>query len=485
MFIVVTIIIPIILGLIIPLFRFNDKSRSVYVILSSIFTSISILLLILFYGQESITFIKLTDVLSIGFKLDDLSKHFLLILLSLWPLATIYASEYMEMEDNRDTFFKYYLIAYGIAIGVAVSRNLITMYLFYELLTFLTLPLIMHKMDQKSLFAGKVYLVLSILGASLALMGIVIYVMQTHAIEFTSTGLIDRLNNVNNRLIYISYILCFIGFGVKAAIIPFTVWLPLCSVAPTPVSALLHAVAVVKAGVFAVIRVTYYSFGINILYGSKVSYIASCIAIATILYGSIMAVRDKHIKRRLAYSTASNLSYILFVVTLLTREGLAAGLTHMMFHAIIKINLFFAAGSMMIYGKSEYVSDVKGLSSKMPITSFSFLIASLALIGIPMTCGFVSKYEIITAAISSKSVISYIGIIAIVISSILTLIYLFSIVINIYVPDSKFDSSSIENVNESRTRIKIVLIIITFLIIYFGINSSGVLDFINCITKSL
>ena len=485
MLIIFAILIPIILGIALPFLKPEKKLRDVYVILVAIFTSLIIFWTIIKNINVDMTFVRLNDVLSIGFRIDGLSKIFLMIVGLLWPLAVIYATEYMEHEKNQNEFFRYYLIAYGITIGVATSRNLISMYLFYELLTFLTLPLIMHKGNKESLYAGKIYLIFSLLGASIALMGIIIFIANVGNIEFTYGGLVTGITNLNNNVLYLAYILCFIGFGVKAAILPFTIWLPLCGVAPTPVSALLHAVAVVKAGVFAVMRVTYYIFGASFLRGTYASTITSIIAIVTILFGSTMAVRDKHIKRRLAYSTASNLSYILFVVTLMTDETFAAGLTHMMSHAIIKINLFFAAGSIMIYAKRDNIDDMKGLAKKMPITSFAFLIASLALIGIPLTCGFISKFALITSAISAGTFEAYIGIVAIVISAILTLIYLFNIVLNLYVPNAGFDYNSISDVREAGMAIKVVLIIITILIIYFGINSIGMIDFIDSVAKGV
>ena len=483
MFIILAIFIPIIFGIALPFLNPEKKIRDVYVILVAILTSFIVFWTIIRNANIDMTLLRLNEVLSIGFRIDGLSKIFLMIVALLWPLAVIYATEYMEHEENQNRFFGHYLIAYGITVGVATSRNLISMYLFYELLTFLTLPLIMHKGNKESLYAGKIYLIFSLLGASIALMGIIIFIANVGSIEFTYGGLLTGILNVNNNILYLAYILCFIGFGVKAAILPFTIWLPLCGVAPTPVSALLHAVAVVKAGVFAVMRVTYYIFGANFLRGTYASTITSIIAIVTILFGSTMAVRDKHIKRRLAYSTASNLSYILLVVTLMTEEAFAAGLTHMMSHAIIKINLFFAAGSIMIYANRDNVNDMKGLAKKMPVTSFAFLVASLALLGIPLTCGFVSKFALITSAITAGTFEAYMGIAAIIISAILTLIYMFNIVLNLYVPNVDFDYNSISDVREAGVAIKTVLIIITILIIYFGINSVGMLDFIESVAK--
>ena len=269
-FYVVTIFLPIVLGLVLPTLKLSSKVRNVYVVIASVIASALALYVAYASKFTAWTLLDINRVFSIGFKIDGLTKVFLLIIAVLWPIAVLYATEYMEHEENQDSFFRYYLIAFGIAIGLSFSRNVITMYLFYELLTFLTLPLIMHDLyDRKTLYAGKVYLIVSVLGASIALIGIIILTTQVSSVEFIYGGHIKEVAYKNNELlINIAYILCFIGFGVKAAILPFTYWLPTCGVAPTPVSALLHAVAVVKAGVFAIMRVTYYLFGNTLLVGS-------------------------------------------------------------------------------------------------------------------------------------------------------------------------------------------------------------------------
>ncbi len=487
MIVLVGILLPILAGLLIPVLKLNKFNRNVFVVASTVITSVIAIYIAFISKITAFTLLHINNVFSIGFNIDGLSKVFLLIIATLWPIATLYATEYMDHEENQDSFFRYYIIAYGIALGLAFSKNAITMYLFYELLTFLTLPLIMHDFDNKKVqYAGKVYLTVSVLGAAIALIGIIVFTTTVPLVEFKYGGVLeDTIFRSNEARINIAYILCFIGFGVKAAILPFTYWLPTCSVAPTPVSALLHAVAVVKAGVFAIMRVTYYLFGSTNMNGSNAQKVTMIIAIITIIYGSIMAVRDKHIKRRLAYSTASNLSYILFAVTLMSVNGFAASLTHMMFHALIKINLFFVAGAIMIYAKKEYVSEVKGLANKMSVSMFAFLIASLAMIGLPLTCGFVSKYVIITAAVEANNKFSLMGIMAIIISSILTLVYLFGIVIPAYIPGSDFDYNEIKDVKESGVVIRFVFILITIMIIYFGVNSGLILDFINDVASGI
>ena len=481
------ILIPIFAGLLLPILKLNKLTRNVYVVTASLIASVFAFYIAFVSNVGVVTLLHINKVFSIGFKIDGLSKIFLLIIATLWPIATLYATEYMDHEENQDSFFKYYLIAFGIAIGLTFSKNAITMYLFYELLTFLTLPLIMHDFyEQKVQYAGKVYLTVSVLGASIALIGIIILTTVVPTVEFTYGGVMQEVTYRNNEyLLNIAYILCFIGFGVKAAIIPFTYWLPTCGVAPTPVSALLHAVAVVKAGVFAIMRSTFYLFGNSNLIGSLAQKVVIIIAIITILYGSIMAVKEKQIKRRLAYSTASNLSYILFAVTLMTTEGYAAGMTHMLFHAIIKINLFFIAGAIIIYSGKEYVDDMKGIAKKMPLSMFTFLVASLALVGMPLTCGFVSKYGLITAAINAGKNYAFAGIVAIVISALLTLIYLFNIIIVAYIPGAGFDEKKLKDVKSEGPVMKIVFVIITIMIIYFGVNSTSLLEFIENVAKGI
>ena len=211
--------------------------------------------------------------------------------------------------------------------------------------------------------------------------------------------------------------------------------MPSAGVAPTPVTALLHAVAVVNAGVFAIMRVTYYSFGTELLYGTWAQFVCMLAAIITIIFGSSMALRENHIKRRLAYSTVSNLSYMLFSLMIMTPEGLVGGLTHMMFHSVLKITLFFVAGAIIVTTGREYVDQLAGFGKTMPVTMAAFTICSLGLIGVPPLMAITSKWMIGTAAANTDLVLSYVGIGALIISAVLTSLYLFQIIIKAYFPD--------------------------------------------------
>lgn len=479
MLLILTIILPIVAGLLLVFFNFNKVTRNIYILVFTCLTSLLTIFMIINKYDGVFQIVRLNNIFNISLKIDNASSVFSLLVSLLWPLATIYAFEYMNHEENQTSFFRYYMIAYGITLGVAFSSNLITMYLFYEILTFVTLPLIMHKNDKDSIYAGRIYLILSILGASMALIGIIIYSTYISNNEFLFGGHIDL---IKNNILYIAYGLCFFGFGVKAAILPFSFWLPKCSVAPTPVTALLHAVAVVKSGVFAIIRVTYFSFGIDFLKGSYIQYLAMTLSIITILFGSIMAVREKHLKRRFAYSTISNLSYILFMITIMSKQSLNAAFIHMFFHGITKILLFFVIGAIMVYTGSNYIEEIKGYAKNMKVTFISFIIASLALIGIPLTCGFISKYNIAIAVVEDGSILSLIGLFAIIISALLTAIYTFTIIIAAYFPNTKIELDN-KKIHDPGIFMLIAFIILSILIIYFGIFNKNLIDMINNVSN--
>ncbi|MEG2037989.1 MAG: proton-conducting transporter membrane subunit, partial [Ruthenibacterium sp.] len=348
----------------------------------------------------------------------------------LWPVTALYSFEYMRHEGSENRFFSFFTISFGVVLGVAFAENFMTLYLFYELLTLATLPLVMHTMDRKARYAGKKYLIYSLSGAAFAFIGLVFLLNYGTTLNFTYGGVLDAAKILGNeRLLRQVFVLAFFGFGVKAAIFPFHGWLPDASVAPTPVSALLHAVAVVKAGVFAVMRLIYFGFGADFLRGSSAQSIAMAAAIVTIVYGSAKALRTPHLKRRLAYSTVSNLSYILFSFTLMTPAGLTGGLVHMVFHAVIKITLFFCAGAILYQTGKEYVYDLEDFGRAMPRVFAAFTVASFALAGVPPLGGFIGKWCIATAAAQTEMPLAYAGIAALILSTLLTTLYMMTVVV--------------------------------------------------------
>lgn len=491
-FILLAILLPIIGGAMIPLFHFEKgTNREKYVSAVVIATSVLVFFMLFHRPEGTLTIVNLSSSISIAFRIDGLSMVFGGLLAGLWPLASIFAFEYMKHEGKENTFFTYYTITYGVALGVAFSANLITMYLCYELLTLITLPIIMHAMNEKAINAGRKYLIYSIAGAAFAFMGVMVLYAATGTTDFVYGGLVNAANpGMNENWLLLAYLVTFMGFGVKAAVFPFHGWLPTAGVAPTPVTALLHAVAVVKAGVFAIIRVTYYGFGTDFLSGKWVHYVVMILAIITIVFGSSMAVKEQHLKRRLAYSTISNLSYIVFGVTLMTTDGLTAALSHMIFHGVMKICLFFCAGAIMYKTHCEYVYQLKGFGKKMPVTMACFTVGSLALIGVPGLCGFISKWGLALAAAKTMSegsigIVGTLGVCALMISAILTAIYLFSIIIKAYFPGNDFDYDSIAKVEDPNYYMKAPLIILCVVMLIFGLFSEPLLTFFRSVATGL
>lgn len=374
-------------------------------------------------GDHQVVLLRLSSMLSISFKLDGLGRVFASLVAFLWPLATLYAFEYMAHEGGENHFFGFYMLSYTVTLGIAFAEDLMTLYIFYELLTLATLFLVMHGMKANSVYAGRKYVYYSLGGAALAFLSLVTVIHFSGTSNFAAGG-IAGLASAPMELLLPMFVLGFLGFGVKAAVFPFHGWLPTASVAPTPVTALLHAVAVVKAGAFAVIRMSYYCFGADLMRGTWAQGVCLAIAMLSILIGSGMAVREQHMKRRLAYSTMSNLSYVLFGAMLLTPEGLKGGLMHMVFHAMMKISLFSCVGAVMIKTGKSYVEDLRGMSRRMPFIIAVFSFCAVELVGIPPFVGFQSKWALATAAIQSGSWLGTAGAVVLLISAVLTAIYL-------------------------------------------------------------
>lgn len=387
---------------------------------------------ILFGGEEATEVIRFAPNLTFLLRLDESGRFFTGIIASLWPLTMLYACSYMRHEKHVRSFFSFFLMAYGASLGISMAGNLFTMYCFYELLTLTTAPLVMQPMTKEALRATRLYLLLSLGGAAFAFAAMAFLLANGASGPFAMGGVLSgEFGSATVARLF--WLFGFLGFGVKAAIFPLHVWLPRATVAPTPVTALLHAVAVVKAGAFAVIRLTYYCFGTKLLQGTWPQTTALIITVFTILFGSILAVRETHFKRRLAYSTVSNLSYILFGAMLMTGAGLSAAFIHMAAHACIKITLFFCAGAVLHQTGRENIKELDGLGKKMPVTFVCFTLASLSLIGIPPFSGFVSKWYLLTAG-AGGGALGLVGAAVLLVSAFLTAVYLLTIVRRAFFP---------------------------------------------------
>ena len=485
--IILVILIPIIAGALVPMLSFKKRwHMEVFLESAVILNSILVWYLLLHHSDSTFLLAHFTGDLSICFKVDGMGMVFAGLVSALWPFATLYAFEYMTKEEHEKIFFLFYTMTYGITLGIALSANLLTMYFFYELLTLVTVPLVMHTLTREAILASRKYLYYSLGGAAFAFIGLIMIIIYGTTTDFILGGVLDltKIGGRTNVLLFV-YVMAFLGFGVKAAVFPFNSWLPQAGVAPTPVTALLHAVAVVKSGAFAIIRLTYYSFCVDFLKGTWAQTTVMLVVMFTIVYGCSRAVKETHLKRRLAYSTISNLSYILFGVTIMTPLGLVGALTHLIFHAVIKICSFFCAGAIIHQTEKQYVHELDGMGYRMPCVSGIFTLSALALMGVPGLAGFISKWNLASAAAESGNPVAYFGIACLLISALLTAIYMLTIVVRAFFPGKDFDDSSIKEFKDPNWKMLLPLFVFVFFIIAFGLYSQPLTDFFRDVAAGL
>jgi multicomponent Na+:H+ antiporter subunit D len=372
------------------------------------------------------TFGEILPGIPIEFRVDGLGMLFALVASSLWILTTLYSIGYMRglKEHDQTRFFCCFAISLSATIGVAFAGNLLTLYIFYEILSLSTYPLVTHHGDKESRSGGRTYLS-HLLGTSVAFAlpaMIYCYWKKEGDINFTDGSLLTT--NIDSGAGLIVLLALTFGFA-KNGLMPFHSWLPNAMVAPTPVSALLHAVAVVKVGVFCVIRVFTGVFGIELLKKLDVAVVVSWIAAFTVITSSLIALSQDNLKRRLAFSTIGQLSYIILGVSLLSDFGVTGSILHVAMHAFGKITLFFCAGAIYVAMHKKYVSELVGIGRKMPITMTAFAIGSLSVIGLPVTGGLVSKWYLVMGTAQSEQIAL---LVVFLISSILNACYFLPIV---------------------------------------------------------
>lgn len=426
---------------------------------------ISMLSLVLEGIQIVYTLFEIAPGVSIAFKVDGLGMLFALVASSLYIITSIYSIGYMRglNEHGQTRFVIFFALAISATIGVAFSANLLTLYLFYEILSLATYPLVAHHQDGKSKISGRRYLCF-ILGTSIAfVLPAMIYCYHiTGTLDFFAQGIfVGQTANLLSKPALLVLVLMFVFGFAKAGIMPFHSWLPAAMVAPTPVSALLHAVAVVKVGVFSIIRVITGIFGVQLLKSYDLNIVIMVIASITILVSSCIALSQDELKRRLAFSTISQLSYIIFGVALLSPLGILGGTIHIVMHAFSKITLFFCAGAIYVATKKKYISQMKGLGKKMPFTFAAFFIGALGVIGLPPSGGFYSKFNLILGTLEASHTIFMV---VLLISSFLNAFYFMPIVYNaFFVKSDEEQQDKNIKIKEANLCLLIPLIITAFI----------------------
>lgn len=390
-----------------------------------------LLTLLLFYSQSDAALHVLTvnHFLDLHFRLDPLGSLFSLLAGFLWILTGFFSTEYMSHSQNRRQFFFFFVFTLGIIHGIAWAGNLFTLYLYYEVLTLSTFPLVIHAGTPDALSSGKKYLIYSFSGATFILLGMILLYSQTGTLDLIPRGILSLGSPYDRNLIFVSYLSMFIGFGVKAALVPFHSWLPSAMVAPTPVSALLHAVAVVKSGIFSLVRITYFLFGAAVVSNSGALAWITPFVILTVLLGSIMAMHQENLKKRLAYSTISQLGYMLLGIILMNPTALTGSLLHLVNHAVIKITLFFVVGTIYHQTGKTTLSEIKGIGKSYPLLMICAAIATVSLVGIPPTNGFVSKWFLARGALQTGSLFFAVSLL---ISAFLTAGYMLPVIVNAF-----------------------------------------------------
>jgi multicomponent Na+:H+ antiporter subunit D len=345
--------------------------------------------------------IQVLPGLAISFKVDGFGMLFALVASILWIITTVYSIGYMRglKEHAQTRYFCCFAVALSATLGVAFAGNLFTLYLFYEMLSLSTYPLVTHHQDREARSGGRKYLTyLLATSIGLALPAMIITYQTAGTLDFTMAGIFPA---GTDPLLLLALLLMFLFGFAKAGLMPFHSWLPGAMVAPTPVSALLHAVAVVKVGVFAIVRVLTGIFGIDLLAAQNLNVIVCTIAGFTVIVSSLIALTQDNLKRRLAFSTVGQLAYIILGVGLASKLGVQGGMLHIAMHAFGKITLFFCAGAIFVATGKKYVSEMVGIGRRLPLTMAAFFLGSLSVIGLPPAGGLISKFLMVQGAMQA------------------------------------------------------------------------------------
>ena len=394
-------------------------------------------------NRYTLTLLPMVPGSDFALKVDAFGMVFALVAASLFLLNSFYAIGYMRslQEHAQTRFFFCLAVAIAAAIGIAFSANLLTLFIFYEILTIITYPLVVHVETPEAMKAGRKYLAYLLTGGIFLLSAVILTYILTGTTDFVAGGFLA--GSGSHLTLQILFILFMVGF-VKAAWMPAHGWLPAAMVAPTPVSAFLHAVAVVTAGVFGIVRIAGWVFGMDLMAMLGLGTLLAVIASFTIFVASLFALAEDNLKRRLAYSTVSQLSYILLGVSMLSIAGMTGAMAHIPIHAFLKITLFFVAGAVIVSAGKESISEMKGIGRKMPVTAIMFALAAIGICGLPPLSGIISKIYLALGAVEGGVPIL---LLVIIVSAVLNAAYFFPVIYTMFfeIPD---DAGTLQSVSE-------------------------------------
>ncbi len=447
MLILSSVLVPLLWGAILLLLP-EFKSRRTLLTLSGLglILAASLGLAAMLGGKTELFLFSFGGNLSVFFRIDELGRLFAAVVIFVWLLAGFHAFGYMKHEREEKRYFSFYLMVFGILHALVFAGNMVTFYLCYELMTLLSFPLILHNRSKEAIMGGLKYLFYSLFGAYLVLFGLFFLNRYAFSLDFLSGSALNLQAVAGNEAIMLIAVFSMIlGFSVKAGMFPLHAWLPTAHpVAPAPASAVMSGI-IVKVGVLGVIRVVYCLIGPDFIRGTWVQTVWMSLALLTVFMGSMLAYREKVLKKRLAYSTVSQASYILFGLSLLQAQALTGALLHVVFHAIIKSCLFLFAGAIIFKTGKTRVEELRGVGKEMPVTLWCYTFAAAALIGIPPASGFISKWHLALGALDTGiPVFSWLGPVVLLVSALLTAGYLLPITIHGFLPGADFSSAGLK-----------------------------------------
>lgn len=448
--------------------------------------SVAATLYVSWTGERTLSLFTLLDDIPIYFHSDNLSRFFAVIVGIVWLAVGFYSFEYMKHEGEEKRFFGLYLLLYGVLIGLCFSGNLVTMYVFYEMMTLVSMPMVLHNGSREAIMAALKYLFYSMCGAYGGLFGIIFLYRYCDTLTFTAGGTLNlTAAQGHTGILLVTVFAMIVGFGAKAGMFPLHSWLPAAHpAAPSPASAVLSGI-IVKFGVLAIIRTVYYIVGVEFIRGTWVQYAWMTLALLTVFMGSMLAFREPVLKKRLAYSTVSQISYILFGLSLLLPDAMTGALLHVAAHVFIKCGLFLTAGVFLYRFNYTRVDQLSGMGKKMPKTLWCYTIFALALIGIPPTAGFISKWYLAEGALQSGiSIYSWLGPVVLLVSALLTAGYLLPITMKGFFPGEEADSLDLTR-EEPSAYMLIPLVIMVIPALLFGILPNPLIQYISDIVGTV
>lgn len=478
-----SVLLPILASVLIALLRKVKRTPLLIlsVILQALSTALSVAVIVL--PEASLHVFSVTPQISLAFASDATAKFFLALIAGGWLLVMLYSCVYMKHEKKEPRFYICMFLSEAAMIGAALSSGLVSMYLFYELLTISSMPLVLHTETKESIRAAMKYLFYSIAGAFMALFGIFVLSTVAPTLDFTAGG----VGIESSPLVLWGIFLAVLGFGAKAGLYPLHGWLPTAHpVAPAPASALLSGL-IAKAGVLTIIRTVFFVAGPETLKGTWVQTTLLVLALLTVLIGSTMAYSEKVLKKRLAFSTVSQISYALVGLFLFTEAGVEGAILQVTFHAAVKMCLFLFAGAVIYLTGKTTVDEVYGIGRRMPVITVCYTVAALSLIGIPPMAGFFSKWTLATAALDSVAApLSFIIPIVLLVSALLTAGYLLQISVRAFFPgDARLPEFAAPQSKKEPVLMVLPLLILAAFALLAGVFSGGSITLADTIAQAI